>query len=244
MKNYITVMPSIILNKQVLNYKIRRSSRTKNIKISIKSNGKVFVSLPSYFPDFAAKKYLKKQTSWIFEKLSETSYKNNKTVFLKGQILNYLGVPFYKLCLLSGKGKRSFLQEHFSELHFFKGINDLDLQEEIQIHLQNFYKKKARDFLKKRVLFFTEKLNLKHNKIFIKSQKTRWGSCSSKNNLNFNWRIILAPREIIDYLVIHEVCHLKEMNHGPKFWNLVKTLDPHFKIHRKFLNKEGKSLNF
>jgi predicted metal-dependent hydrolase len=66
------------------------------------------------------------------------------------------------------------------------------------------------------------------NKIFIKNQKTRWGSCSNKKNLNFNYKIVFLPDHLIEYLVVHELCHLKEMNHGKKFWRLVEQMIPHY----------------
>lgn len=237
-------MPSLILENQTINYKIRRSKRIKNLKISIKPNREIFISIPSYLPNLVAKHFLKENTNWVLKKLSESEALKPQINFTKEPKLNFLGKKFYQLKILSGQGKRNLLQEHFTELHFFKGSKSAELQKEIQRHLEIFYKKKAHNYLEKRVLFFTEKLKVKHNKIFIKNQKTRWGSCSSKNNLNFNWRIMFATKKIIDYLVIHEVCHLKEMNHGKKFWKLVEKLDPDFKIHRNFLNKSGKTLSF
>lgn len=75
------------------------------------------------------------------------------------------------------------------------------------------------------------------NRISIRNQKTRWGSCSSKNNLNFNFRIVFLPKHLAEYLVIHEFCHLKEMNHSKDFWKLVKTFDPMYKRHQKEIRK-------
>lgn len=232
-------MPSITLNQKKIDYTIRRSKRTKNIKISIKSEGQVVVSLSPYAPDFVAKQFLKENEKWVLKKLSGIP-SIAKTVFKEGQKLNFLGQKFYELKLFTSKGKRSFLREHFRELHFFQGSDCEDLQSEIRLHLEGFYREKARMFLTKRVSFFTNQLGVEFNKIFIKNQQTRWGSCSGKKNLNFNWRIILASKEIIDYLVIHEVCHLKEMNHGKKFWRLVESLDSDFERHREFLNKKAR----
>ncbi len=79
----------------------------------------------------------------------------------------------------------------------------------------------AREILQRKVDWFNEIYGFSYNKIAIRNQRTRWGSCSSKNNLNFNYRIIYLPEKYIDYLVVHELCHLKEMNHSPRFWKLV-----------------------
>lgn len=76
---------------------------------------------------------------------------------------------------------------------------------------------------------------LKYNRITIRDQKTRWGSCSSKNNLNFNYRILFLPRDLSEYLVAHELCHLHEMNHSKKYWTLLQRLVPNYKILQKKL---------
>ncbi len=80
------------------------------------------------------------------------------------------------------------------------------------------------------------------NQIRIKDQKTRWGSCSSKNNLNFSWRLIMAPERVLDYVVVHELCHLTHMNHGKEFWALVESVMPDYKDCKKWLRENEKSL--
>ena len=82
----------------------------------------------------------------------------------------------------------------------------------------------------------------KYEKVRIKNQKTRWGSCSSKRNLNFNMRLMMAPDEAIDYVIIHELCHLRELNHTPAFWRLVEACCPNFRHWRDWFKKYGASL--
>lgn len=78
--------------------------------------------------------------------------------------------------------------------------------------------------------------------IRIKDQKTRWGSCSSLHNLNFNWRLIMAPGEVLDYVVVHELCHLTHMNHSRDFWNMVEKVMPDYRVYRKWLKDNGNRL--
>ena len=85
-------------------------------------------------------------------------------------------------------------------------------------------------------------LGVTYGKISIRDQKTRWGSCSSEGNLSFNWRLILAPPDVLDYVVIHELCHRKEMNHSKEFWALVESLMPEYKERRKWLRENGNNL--
>ncbi len=91
------------------------------------------------------------------------------------------------------------------------------------------YKEQARALVHAKLEHWNTHYNLSYNKVFIKNQKTKWGSCSTKRNLNFSYRIVLLPEDLQDYLVVHELCHLQEMNHGEHFWNLVaETIpDPH-----------------
>ncbi len=89
-------------------------------------------------------------------------------------------------------------------------------------------KKEALEFVEKRVTYFNQMYGFRFNKICIRNQKTRWGSCSKKGNLNFNYKIASLPQKIADYIVVHELCHLKEFNHSQKFWNLVARAVPDY----------------
>ncbi len=108
--------------------------------------------------------------------------------------------------------------------------------------LEAIYRKAAREYFPKRVSHYAHMLGVTYGKISIRDQKTRWGSCSSEGNLSFNWRLILAPPDVLDYVVIHELCHRKEMNHSKEFWALVESLMPDYKECRIWLRKNGKDL--
>lgn len=101
----------------------------------------------------------------------------------------------------------------------------------------NYYKTRARVTIRNRLAHFNEFYGFRYNRVFFKDQKTRWGSCSSEGNLNFNWRLILAPRKILDYVVVHELCHLKYMDHSAKFWKLVEKQIPDYQECKKWLRE-------
>lgn len=101
---------------------------------------------------------------------------------------------------------------------------------------------KARADILKLVNHYCLIYNLTYHKIFIKGQRSLWGSCSQKKNLNFNWRLMLAPERILHYVVVHEVCHLREMNHSKNFWQLVALTIPEYQECRRWLLKNGHSL--
>ena len=95
-------------------------------------------------------------------------------------------------------------------------------------------KLQARELAENRIAYFNQIYDFRYNKISIRNQKTRWGSCSKKGNLSFNYKIALIPENIADYIIVHELCHLQEFNHSSKFWSLVaKTIPNHEEIRRK-----------
>lgn len=103
------------------------------------------------------------------------------------------------------------------------------------------HKERALVLAQARLEYFNTFYNFSFNKINIKNQKTRWGSCSMKGNLNFNYKIALLPSHLADYIIVHELCHLKEFNHSQKFWNLVAQTIPNYLELRKELKKSSKS---
>ncbi len=101
------------------------------------------------------------------------------------------------------------------------------------------YKNKALEFIKSRINELNKIYNFKVNKIKVKNQKTRWGSCSAKGNLNFNYKILFLAKHLADYIIVHELCHLKELNHSPRFWALVAKAVPNYNQVRKELRQKG-----
>lgn len=102
-----------------------------------------------------------------------------------------------------------------------------------------FYRRMARDVIEQRCNYYSRLMNVNYNRIAIRDQKTRWGSCSSKKNLNFNWRLIMAPAGVLDYVVVHELSHLKEMNHSKRFWREVEQVMPEYKKYNNWLKENG-----
>ena len=100
------------------------------------------------------------------------------------------------------------------------------------------YKEQARALATQKVTDFGQIYGLNYNRIFIRNQKTRWGSCSAKKNLNYNFRLALLPERLVDYIIVHELCHLQEMNHSHRFWSLVEQTIPYYKEARKELRSD------
>ena len=107
----------------------------------------------------------------------------------------------------------------------------------------NKHKKYARKIFEAKVAYYNQFTGGNYTSIAIRDQKTRWGSCSGRGTLSFNWRLILAPPEILDYVVVHELCHLTHMNHSKEFWKLVESVIPDYKLKRKWLKENGHTLH-
>lgn len=135
------------------------------------------------------------------------------------------------------KSKSEWIEKHLKKLEQKRQAvqNAAKLSDEEITRL----KKLAEEYIPKRVDFYAEKIGVKYGKIAIKLHKSRWGSCSAKRNLNFNCLLMLAPADVIDSVVVHELCHLKEMNHSERFYRLVVENFPNYYVCNDWLKKNG-----
>jgi predicted metal-dependent hydrolase len=117
-------------------------------------------------------------------------------------------------------------------------------QETIRRALEAWYRRQASAIFAERLAVCNAGYSFAYGRVAIKEQKSRWGSCSRKGNLNFNWRLLLAPLPVLDYVVTHELCHLRELNHSPRFWALVARGCPDYATHRRWLRDHGRGLQF
>lgn len=105
--------------------------------------------------------------------------------------------------------------------------------------LERALREKARRRIGERAAYFAEQMGVDYGRISIRAAKTRWGSCSGAGNLNFHWKLILMPPEVLDYVVVHELAHRREMNHSPRFWAIVEAALPDYKVRRRWLKEHG-----
>jgi hypothetical protein len=120
------------------------------------------------------------------------------------------------------------------KIEYFKNVPYKEVVKHTQKEI-DVYKNQAKEILKERLPYFSDCYGVTYKNVVIKNITSRWGSCSSKGNLNFNYKIALLSPELADYIIVHELCHLKEMNHGDEFWKLVERCMPNHKELRKQL---------
>lgn len=155
----------------------------------------------------------------------------------------YRGIE-HEVKIMAYPGKNT--QVIFRENKFFVYINNKlegnKLVQEAAKVLRLWMIEKAQELIKPRTQELSREIGVSFNGIRIKDTKTRWGSCSSKGNLNFNFRLVMAPQEVMDYIIIHELCHLRHMNHSKDFWNAVAQYMPDYEVYKEWLNKNGMRL--
>ena len=139
--------------------------------------------------------------------------------------------------------KKKWIKKHLVQM-YFKAEEIKKQKKEPALTNADIEKlcQKALSVIPDKVKYYAEIMGVTYGRITIRNQKTRWGSCSSKGNLNFNCLLMLMPDKVLDYVVVHELCHLKQMNHSKKFWKEVERYMPDYKNYKKWLNENGGAL--
>lgn len=138
--------------------------------------------------------------------------------------------------------KEAWISKHIEKMKKTKERLEAEPTEKLTREKVIALAEEALKVIPERVEYFAKVIGVTYGKITIRNQKTRWGSCSSKGNLNFNCLLMLAPPEVLDYVVVHELCHRKQMNHSKAFWSEVEKVLPDYKEVRKWLKEEGSQM--
>lgn len=230
-------MNEIQLGKQWVKYTVRESKRARRVRLKIDYNEGLEVIIPAgfYIDDMDA--LLRRHEPWILKHLDKMENMLPQRQYVSGETIPYLGQD-YTLQLIPNANKSRVtcrLHQKQIQIKLAQGLNDSEHTETIKAALEAWYRKKAKAYIGQRAAELAATHGFIYKKITIRNQKTRWGSCSSLGNLNFNWRLMMTPPAAIDYLIIHELCHLRELNHSKRFWNLVAALCPDYAYWRKWL---------
>lgn len=218
-------------------------SRRKSLSIAIQPDGNLLVKAPLSMSDAEILKWVKTKTGWIIRqraKILEQQVENPPKQYVSGEKFLYLGQE-YELEVRISEGRAGMVGIVEDKIVLF---SKTDESLEVKKFLEDWYVKQAKLWIPKRVSFFAKQMGESFGRITIKNQRKRWGSCSSARNLNFNWRLIMAPPEVLDYVVVHELCHLRQMNHSKEFWREVENVLWDYKVHKSWLEKNGGLLRF
>jgi hypothetical protein len=206
----------------MIEYEIKRSRR-KTLAIQIKPDGKIEVRCDYSVKDDVIRDFVQSKEKWINKHLERTASRE-KTPLVFGSEALFLGKEY--------EITASDSQSYFDGKRIYINKNA-----DIYNVLGNFYKASAQKILPDMVHRKEQIMNLYANKIGITAAKTRWGSCSGRNNINFSWRLMMAEPEVIDYVIVHELAHIKEKNHGKQFWRLVEKYEPDYRERKNKLKQ-------
>ncbi len=226
-----------------INYIHQTHPRSRSLKIKVEDTGQVVVVTPKWISDQKVKQYIKENEAWIQRALAKQSKKiqteTDTDILIFGKKYTkkiYQSQPLANTNLPMGIS----IQKNICIINHIPGSPIT--QEKTKKTVERFLKNTAEKYIVPRTHQLAKAMNTSINKITLRQQKTRWGSCSSAGNLNFNWRLVHYPPEVIDYVIIHELAHRTHMDHSSSFWQLVARYDPDHLKHRNWLKKHGVSV--
>ncbi len=241
-------MDSIIIDGRRLNYVLRRSKKRKSIGISISIEHGLVVSVPYNINKKNAEQLLIDKSQWIIKHLNDVeSVKKDRQErkYVNGEKLKYLGED-YLLKVFYNCSNKDIIVIQDKEIQV--NLKCIKSKEDEYIILKNkimnWYRKEAYKILREVTEVYAKELSVKPNNITVKNVQSIWGSCSSKNNINYNLKLVMAPMPVIEYVVVHELCHIIHRNHSKEFWSLVKSILPDYENKKTWLKKNGYKLNF
>jgi predicted metal-dependent hydrolase len=214
----------------LLSYNVRRSDRARRVRVTVDRRGVVEVVLPRRAPERAAEEAVGELRPWIDRRLAEVG-RQRAAVLARGETLPYLGQT---LTLHSEPG-RTRVTRRGDRLF-------VPLGAQRPAAIERWYRQRARAEIQPRLDRACALAELAYTRLSIRDQRTRWGSCSRSGALSFNWRLLLAPESVLDYVIWHEVCHLAVMDHSPRFWALVSRYCPDHREHAAWLRRNAGTL--
>ena len=220
-------------------YRLVRSARRKRVSIEV-SKAKVVVRIPMFVEARDVEYFVREKSSWIQQKIAQQSQQINKVpvrTYAEGSQFPCLG---QLLCLRINRQSQSSVVQYGDEL--IVGLSTrsrLKDEEQARRLVVEWYQRKALHVLTRKTDEVVHKLGLAHQGVTIKATRSKWGHCTAHGAIQYNWQILLAPEPIVDYLVAHEVSHLRHHNHGVEFWLHVANLCPEYKYCRAWLKACG-----
>jgi predicted metal-dependent hydrolase len=220
-----------------IQYEIRRSADAAEPRIDVDIRG-VQVTLPED-SDEDPDELLRENAMWVLDKKSKYDRHREQAPersFEPGETFPYLGEEHE---LVVEPGVRHEATDGQIQLR-----QSAVTQSSLKQVLENFYRNSAREFLSNRVDHYADEMDVEYKQIELRNQRTLWGSCSTTGTLSLNWRLVMAPPEIVDYVVIHELAHLIEADHNSEFWRIVNEFDSEYKCHADWLDANSAKLIF
>jgi len=221
-----------------LNYTVKRSAKRKKLTITVERDRTVVVHAPATTSDEKIREVVESKKPWIYEKTrhaqkySGLPHPPGKEL-VNGESALYLG-RYYQIEIIQSGASEIRFEQRF--------LIPASLSNRRKAVMRDWYVAKAKEKILPRVKSFARELGVAFSTAKIVDNRYRWGSCTTNNNVNFNWRLIKAPMYVVDYVIVHELAHLMENNHTPRFWNIVRAQSPKMEKAKLWLKEHGQLL--
>ncbi len=211
----------------------------KTLAIQVEAPGRVQVLAPLGLEEADLLEAVRSKAPWIVGKLYDFRHVHPvlpPKEYTSGESFLYLGRSYTLEVMPTGHLKKPYVRLYQGKFWVHTFSKEAPIVREA---LRGWYREKAVEQIAERVRFFAPKIGVQPGQIRVKEQRRIWGSCSAKGNLNFNWKTVMAPSPVLNYIIVHELCHLKHHNHSRKFWDLVYSIMPDYKERKEWLKRYG-----
>jgi len=242
MKKSVIEYKNLLLGQTQFELKVVRSKRRKKtLALSMQSPSQLTMHVPFNTSLHSIDHFIQEHTSWIFRKhavLTSHQKENPPREFQQGENIYYLGQEYRLHIMETKQGKRGCtLQNDYIEIVIRPTVEESLRKKTVMALLTKWYWQQANEKVQQRAAFWSEQLNLPVTQLMLSRPKKRWGSCNAQNVIRINWVLIMAPLELLDYVIVHELCHIAHKDHSSHFWKLVASVMPDYKNHRVELSK-------
>jgi hypothetical protein len=234
----------LIVASDIIHYTIAYSSRAKHKRIVIAPSG-VKVVIPKGSREREAIELIEKMKRRVYLARARILKQEDRLrgftdiKYISGSKVPFLGNEI-QLSIVQEKRKRSRIEYDGSlEVRVWEGLRSQEIEKEVKKKVEGWIKEQVLETASEIIEVFGKRIGILPKGLRIKAQKKLWGSCGRNHVINLNWKLGLFPRNVLEYVVAHEVCHLRHMNHSEAFWKLVGSLVPKYKVHREWLRFRG-----
>lgn len=232
-------MEIICYGNKKITFEIKRSNRKKTTAIHVTPTATVVISVPRDLEEDRVCEIVEKKARWILEKkefMRSRSHFNMAKEFVSGESFLYQGKQYrLKVTKSSARGNTCRLVAGRLQVQIGEDLDAESHKEAVKNTLVEWYRKHAEEKILGRLPLIARKAGIKPKAVQIKNQNKRWGSCSRTGVVRFNWKVVMAPISVMDYVIAHELCHLVHGNHSPQFWQKVQTICPEYNLKRRWL---------
>ncbi len=237
-------MAHVTFGSKKIHFAVRKTKRKKTVAIQVQPNSTVIVLTPQLIEAEKIKRIVLKRAKWIIgkqEKLRKLKNSIPQKDFVSGETFPFLGRQYRLKVIRSASGHEKYCEIHNRRIHVYisSNLKDKAASKIVRNKLIEWYTEQAKEKISERIQKYSKSIGQYPKKIIIKNQEKRWGSCSHSGTLRLNWKTVMMPISVFDYIIVHELCHLIYPNHSKNFWHAVESIIPNYKKHRTWLKESS-----